>query len=107
MPPASRVIVTGLMGLIDNRPGAQSMIPAAHAARVGRPGVNFFGDNLIVLLMLAMGGALALGNFMALVRPNPDVGEGELERAPLGRALVMIGIGLVAAIWAIVSLVSG
>ena len=65
------------------------------------------GDNLIVLLMLALGGALAVGNFMALVRPRDDIGEDELERPPLGRAIVMIVIGLVATIWALVSLIAG
>jgi hypothetical protein len=65
------------------------------------------GENLVVLMVLALGGALAVGNFMALVRPNSRAGEGELERAPLGRALAMIAVGLLAAIWAIVSLATG
>ena len=69
--------------------------------------MNPLGDNLIVLLMLALGGALAVGNFMALVRPRDDIGEDELERPPLGRAIVMIVIGLVATIWALVSLIAG
>lgn len=69
--------------------------------------MNPLGDNLIVLLMLALGGALAVGNFMALVRPREDAGEDELERPPLARALVMIAIGLVATIWALVSLIAG
>ena len=69
--------------------------------------MNPLGDNLIVLLMLALGGALAVGNFMALVRPRNDIGEDELERPPLGRAIVMIVIGLVATIWALVSLIAG
>lgn len=66
-----------------------------------------FGENLVVLLVLALGGALAVGNFMALVRPNADPGEDELERAPMGRALAMIAVGLLAAVWAIVSLATG
>ena len=69
--------------------------------------MNPLGDNLIVLLLLALGGALAVGNFMALVRPRDDIGEDELERPPLGRAIVMIVIGLVATIWALVSLIAG
>lgn len=69
--------------------------------------MNPLGDNLIVLLMLALGGALAVGNSMALVRPRDDIGEDELERPPLGRAIVMIVIGLVATIWALVSLIAG
>ena len=69
--------------------------------------MNPLGDNLIVLLMLALGGALAVGNFMALVRPRDDVGEEELERPPLGRSIVMIVIGLIATIWALISLIAG
>lgn len=65
-----------------------------------------FGENLLALLVLAMGAALAFGNFMALVRPRSteDVSEGELERPPLGRSLAMIAVGLIAAIWALASL---
>ena len=69
--------------------------------------MNPLGDNLIVLLMLALGGALAVGNFMALVRPREDIDDDELERPPLGRAIVMIVIGLVATVWALVSLIAG
>jgi hypothetical protein len=67
--------------------------------------VNPLGENLLVLLTLAMGGALAIGNILALARPREDVEEGELERPPLGRTLIQIGIGLVAAIWALISLI--
>lgn len=70
-------------------------------------GVNPLGDNLIVLLMLALGGALAVGNFLALVRPREDVGDDELERPPLGRSVVMIAIGLIAMVWALISLIAG
>ncbi|MGI9624106.1 MAG: hypothetical protein ACR2PK_14825 [Acidimicrobiales bacterium] len=66
--------------------------------------MNPLGDNLVVLMVLALGGALAVGNLMALIRPRDDPGEDELERPPLGRSIVMITIGLVAAIWALVSL---
>lgn len=65
--------------------------------------MNPLGENLVVLLMLALGGALAVGNILALVKPRQDIEEGELERPPLARTLVQITIGLIAAIWAIVS----
>lgn len=68
-------------------------------------GLNPLGDDLLVLLTLAMGGALAVGNILALVRPRDEERDGELERAPLGRSIAMIAIGLIAAIWALVSLV--
>jgi hypothetical protein len=69
--------------------------------------VNPLGDNLLPYLVLALGGAMAVGSLMALVRPREQTKDGELERAPLARSLVMAGVGLVAAIWALASLVSG
>lgn len=67
----------------------------------------FLGDNLLPYLVLALGAALVFGNGLALVRPPREVKKGELARAPVGRSAVMIGIGFVAAIWALASLVSG
>lgn len=67
----------------------------------------FLGENLIVLLALAFGGALAVGNFMALVNTRGAPKDSDYERPPLGRTVVMIVIGLVVALWAIVSLISG
>ena len=66
----------------------------------------FLGDNLLPLLVLALGGALLVGNLMALVKPPPKPEHGELRRAPTGRSLLMALIGLVAAVWALGSLVS-
>jgi hypothetical protein len=67
----------------------------------------FLGEDLLPYLVLALGAALVFGNGMALVRPPKQVKEGELTRAPVGRSAVMIAIGLVAAVWALASLVSG
>jgi hypothetical protein len=67
----------------------------------------FLGDQLLAYLVLAMGGALLVGNVLALVKPPPATKEGELERAPVARSLVMAGIGLIAAVWAIASLLAG
>jgi hypothetical protein len=66
----------------------------------------FLGDNLLPLLVLALGGALLIGNVMALVKPPAQPKQGELRRAPTGRSLLMAFIGLVAAVWALGSLVS-
>ena len=66
----------------------------------------FLGDDLLPWLTLAIGGALAVGTALALLRPPAEQAEGSLEKAPLGRSLVQIAIGLVASIWAIASLVS-
>ena len=64
------------------------------------------GDDLLPLLVLALGGALLVGNVMALARPPAQPKNGELRRAPTGRSLLMALIGLVAAVWALGSLLS-
>lgn len=68
----------------------------------------FLGENLLVWMVLALGGALAVGTLLALLRPpeSPQA-EGDLERPPLARSVAMIVVGLVAAIWAIASLIAG
>ena len=65
------------------------------------------GNDLLPLLVLALGGALVMGNAMALLRPPPKPRAGELARAPIGRTVTMLVIGLVAAIWALASLLAG
>lgn len=67
----------------------------------------FLGEDLLPLLVLALGAAMVVGNGMALVRPPAAPREGELGKAPPARSLVMIGVGLLASIWAVASLVSG
>ena len=67
----------------------------------------FLGEDLLPLLVLALGAAMAVGSALALFRPRAEVAEGELARAPVGRSAVMIAIGFVAAIWALASLISG
>ena len=66
----------------------------------------FLGENLLAWLVLALGGALAVGNVLAVVRP-PETkrGDADLERAPVARSLFMAAVGLVAAVWALASLV--
>lgn len=69
----------------------------------------FLGEDLLAYLVLAIGGAMAVGSIAALVRP-PEAdqrGDDDLERAPVARSLVFAAIGLVGAIWALASLVSG
>ena len=67
----------------------------------------FLGDDLVVYLVLAMGAALLFGNLAAIFRPPARARtEGELDKAPVTRSLVMAGIGAMAAIWALVSLFS-
>jgi hypothetical protein len=68
----------------------------------------FLGDDLLQWLLLALGGALFAGNLLAVVRPPEQRrDETHLERAPVTRSLVYAGIGLVAAVWALASLIAG
>lgn len=67
----------------------------------------FLGEDLLAWLVLAIGGALCVGNVLALIRPPEAPKEGELERAPIGRSVVMAVLGGVAALWALASLISG
>lgn len=67
----------------------------------------FLGEDLLPLLVLALGAAMVVGNGMALVRPPGTPREGELQKAPPARSMVMIVVGLVASVWALASLVSG
>ena len=65
------------------------------------------GNDLLQWLILAFGGALALGNLLALVRPRPAGSNGDLVRPPLLRSLTMVVLGTLAAIWAFASLLVG
>ena len=66
----------------------------------------FLGEDLLPYLVLALGGALVVGNVAAIVRPPADRKDGDLELAPVARSAVMAGVGLVAAIWALASLLT-
>lgn len=66
----------------------------------------FLGEDLLPLLLLAFGGAMAVGSAVALVRPPERRTAGDLDRPPLARSLVMIAVGTVTALWAIASLVA-
>jgi len=63
-------------------------------------------DDLLPLLVLALGGAMVVGPLLALVRPRQEAKEGDLERPPLARSLAFMAVGLVAAVWAVASLVT-
>lgn len=67
----------------------------------------FLGDDLLPLLVLAFGAAMALGSGLALVRPPPEREEDDLAQAPLGRSVAFMVIGTVAAVWAALSLIAG
>jgi hypothetical protein len=68
----------------------------------------FLGDDLLPWLVLAIGGAMAVGNLAALVRPPEQSRHDEdLEKAPVVRSIVFIAIGTIAALWALGSLIAG
>lgn len=68
--------------------------------------MNPLGEDLLPLLVLALGGAMAVGNLVALVRPpERPRDDGDLARAPVGRSLLFVAIGVVASVWALASLV--
>ena len=70
------------------------------------PASVFLGDNLLPYLLLALGGAMVVGNVLALVHPPPAPKRGELSRAPRSRSVIMIVIGLAAAIPALATLLA-
>jgi hypothetical protein len=67
----------------------------------------FGGSDLLRYLVLALGGALLVGNVLALARPPVRAREGELDKAPVARSVVMAVLGAIAAVWAIATLISG
>ena len=68
----------------------------------------FLGEDLLAWLVLALGGALFAGNLMAIVKPPEHRRDTtDLARAPVLRSAVMAGLGLVAALWALGSLIAG
>jgi len=67
----------------------------------------FLGKDLIVWLLLALGGALFVGNVLALVRPpTAPRAEGDLQQAPRSRSITMAVVGLVVAVAPLAALVT-
>ena len=58
-------------------------------------------------LVLAFGGAMFVGNVAALAKPRQTTREdGELTTAPKARSIAMASLGLVAAVWALFTLLA-
>jgi hypothetical protein len=66
----------------------------------------FLGEDLLAYLVLAIGGAMAVGSLFAIIRPPEQVRDGDLESAPVGRSIVFAVIGAIGAVWALASLLS-
>ena len=76
-------------------------------SRLRHTGAMFLGKDLIVWLLLALGGALFVGNVLALVRPpTAPRAEGDLQQAPRSRSITMAVVGLVVAVAALAALVT-
>jgi len=66
---------------------------------------QLLGPHFLQFLLLALAGALVVGNGLALVRPPAPRGGGAApQRPPLRRSLVMMGLGLVVVVWTLASL---
>lgn len=67
--------------------------------------VNLLGDNFFAWIILALGGALLVGNVLALVRPPEKARSGSLEQAPRGRTIAMAALGGLLVLWGLGTLV--
>ena len=67
----------------------------------------FLGEDLLAYLVLAIGGAMAVGSVLALIRPPDQVRDGDLDAAPVGRSIAFAAVGAIGAIWALASLLAG
>ncbi len=66
----------------------------------------FLGHDLLAWLVLAVGAALVVGNIAALVRPPGDADPAMAPTVMRRRAAIYIGIGAIAAIWALATLLT-
>lgn len=64
----------------------------------------FLGEDILPWMVLAIGGALAIGTALAMVRPPGDTSGTDLPRPPKVRSFLMIALGTVAAVWGLASL---
>ena len=64
------------------------------------------GPDLLASLVLALGAAMAVGSLLALVRPPERRQDGDLEQAPVLRSVAFAAVGLLAAVWALGSLLT-
>ena len=72
-----------------------------------------FYDEVLRELVIAIGAALFVGNLFALLRRRAPASASESEdghpppRAPVGRTLTFMALGLLMAFWGVASLLAG
>ena len=72
---------------------------------LGEVEVLFLGADFLPMLILALGSAMFVGNFLAMIKPRKRaVKSGQLEKAPMKRSIIMSLGGLACASWAIATL---
>lgn len=67
----------------------------------------FLGDDFFAWMILAFGAAMVMGNLLAMIRPPGDRQGDDASppaKPPVGRSLVLIAVGLGAALWGLASL---
>lgn len=67
----------------------------------------FLGEDLLAWLLLALGGALGVGNVLAIFRPPLDPETGEPREVRTSRSAAMAAIGFIVAIWGLATLIKG
>jgi len=70
-------------------------------------GAANFADQVLRELVAALGGALFLGNLMALIRRRrapESTAAGDLPQAPLARTVIYLVVGFVVMVWGIASI---
>lgn len=64
------------------------------------------GPDLLLYLVLAFGGAMFIGNLMALARPPVKHKGQALPTAPKGRTVAMMVVGGIVSLWSLATLLT-
>jgi hypothetical protein len=86
---------------------AASTLPTVNSPWILAAAGLLLGNNLLPYLVLALGGALLVGNGLALIRPPARPNADDLRRAPPARTVAMMAVGALASVWALASLLRG
>ena len=92
-------------------PALGVLVPSGAQLLAQDDGQLFLGEDFLPWIVLALGAAMVAGNVLALLRPPEARGATGADseaptRPPVVRAVVMIVIGLIAAVWGVASLIA-